>query len=569
MANVPNPEHIRAIVDMGSNGIRLSLTSLSPPLTRLLPTLHQSRIPISLYDAQFPAPLPTSTSSCSSPSVRCPIPTSTIALLTRHLLRFKALCASFSVADRNVSLLATEATRTAPNAAELISAIKRETGWDVTLLPKEEEGRVGAYGVASSLGVVDGVVMDLGGGSTQLSVVGRSKNGRIDIAGSASLPYGAAALARRMGTEKADGLETEVKGRLMEAVRGLGLRGGETTLYLSGGGFRGWGYLLMNRHPVQPYPVPIINGFRAGREAFLDTMAVQELVAQTTEAREGHDKKKPPGLFRISERRASQVPAVAFLIKALAECLPRITQVRFCQGGVREGYLFGSLAPEVQVQNPLEVATSPFARGDNHQLGAILRTSLPKEARGRFIPDHIVQAFANTLYAHSNQVKDSRVSSALRFTTSGELASTHGLSHEERAMLSLLLCERWGGRKDLPGTDEDFYHRLSRLLDDGTRWWCKYLGKAGGLCGAVWPAGYAASTDWDLQLTSSFSSGHGKRAEMVVSVKVRGGDNAVQECKTMYEDELDDIEKVGKKKHWIGGRDGFGHKVDVQITLLE
>ncbi|PSK46550.1 Retrograde regulation protein 2 [Elsinoe australis] len=553
-----------------SNGIRLSLTSLAPPQTRTLPTLHQSRIPISLYDAQFP----------SGSSTRQPIPTSTIKLITTHLLRFRSLCDSYSVPEGNITVLATEATRTAPNAAELIEQIKDATGWDVLLLPKEEEGRVGAFGVVSSLGAVEGVVMDLGGGSTQLSLVGRGEGGQVVFGekGAVSLPFGAAALMRRLGEEGEEVLGREVTGRVGEAVKelglleGLGRKQGGMTLYLSGGGFRGWGYLLMNAHEVQPYPVPIINGFRVGREKFVDAVGVQRLVQEATEEtedEEGKEKKKASGLFRISQRRASQVPAVAFLIKALADSIPEIKEVRFCQGGVREGYLFSSLPPDVQSQSPLVVATQPFARSDAQSLARMLNDSMPEGVVDRILTKEIIQAFANVLYFHGNQVKDSRTSSALRFTTTGELASTHGLSHEERSILSLLLCERWGGKKDLPGTDEDFYERLSKLADEGTRWWCRYLGKVAALYGAVWPAGYTYTKEADLRLTSHFDEAGKKRAKILVSVKVSSASGEpIKDFRIMYEDELEGVEKVGKKKHWIGGKEGFGHKVDVELEEL-
>lgn len=64
--------------------------------------------------------------------------------------------------------MATEATRTAVNANEYISKIESALGdpWKVTLLKKEDEGRVGALGVVSSVGGsngLEGLVMDLGG----------------------------------------------------------------------------------------------------------------------------------------------------------------------------------------------------------------------------------------------------------------------------------------------------------------------------------------------------------------------------------------------------------------------
>lgn len=68
----------------------------------------------------------------------------------------------------NIRILATEATRTAINADAFIQAIETSLGepWKVTLLKKEDEGRVGALGVVSSVGGssgLEGLVMDLGG----------------------------------------------------------------------------------------------------------------------------------------------------------------------------------------------------------------------------------------------------------------------------------------------------------------------------------------------------------------------------------------------------------------------
>jgi retrograde regulation protein 2 len=107
-------------------------------------------------------------------------------------------------------------------------------------------------------------------------------------------------------------------------------------LYLSGGGFRGWGYLLLYMNQVQGhhYPISIINGFSAPKSHFEDT-DMMEKVARTANR-----------VFRVSDRRRSQVPAVAFLINILAKAIPHgIKEVHFCQGGVREGILFHELIP--------------------------------------------------------------------------------------------------------------------------------------------------------------------------------------------------------------------------------
>jgi Ppx/GppA phosphatase family len=83
------------------------------------------------------------------------------------LKRFRTVCKDFGVGEGNVRVLATEALREAENSAEVRGRIKEEVGvgWEVMLLGKEVEGRVGAMGVASGFGEegVWGLVGDLGG----------------------------------------------------------------------------------------------------------------------------------------------------------------------------------------------------------------------------------------------------------------------------------------------------------------------------------------------------------------------------------------------------------------------
>ena len=106
---------------------------------------------MSLYDAQF------------STGSKGPIPQDAIDEVLSALLRFKTTCADFEVPEANIKVIATEATRTAENSEDYRRQVKIATGWDVELLPKEMEGRIGAYGVASSFSSVEGLVMDLGG----------------------------------------------------------------------------------------------------------------------------------------------------------------------------------------------------------------------------------------------------------------------------------------------------------------------------------------------------------------------------------------------------------------------
>lgn len=124
-----------------------------------MPTLYQDRAGISLYDAQW-----------SSSGEKTAIPSFTIKKVVQSFLRFKYVCQDLGVAQDHVRVIATEATRQAINSEHFREEIRQATGWTVEMLSKEEEGRIGAMGIASSFADVRGLVMDLGGKHEHIQV---------------------------------------------------------------------------------------------------------------------------------------------------------------------------------------------------------------------------------------------------------------------------------------------------------------------------------------------------------------------------------------------------------------
>ncbi|USP78024.1 lysophospholipase [Curvularia clavata] len=436
---------------MGSNGIRFSVSDLTPRTARILPTLHVHRLNISLYDAQFDL----------STGARIPIPHPIIKDIVAGLLRFQIICADFGVPRHHIRIIATEATRTAINHTEFLEEIHRETGLSVELLAKEDEGKIGAFGIASSFPEMEGVVMDLGGGSTQLTWLA-THEGRVKMSpkGAFSFPYGAAALTKKLkelakgkshnDAQKAlEKFREEMRINFLNAYMNLQVprdmidrakQQNGFSLYLSGGGFRGWGYLLLyqNQTKGHDYPISIINGFKAPSSEFTDTEKLKEV------ARTSHK------IFRVSDRRREQVPAVAFVVNVLANALPHgIKEAHFCQGGVREGVLFQALPQTIRMQHPLTVATSLYAKDSAAGIARLLLHAIPAydaEYSSLFpgsIGVDIVQALANTVYVHSVMSKESASSSSLYSTSTGFLSSAHGVSHTNRALLALILEESY------------------------------------------------------------------------------------------------------------------------------
>ncbi|KAL5334232.1 major facilitator superfamily domain-containing protein [Aspergillus crustosus] len=569
MARSGDNTQLYGIIDMGSNGIRFSITDTSPPTGRLLPTVYQDRAGISLYDAQFSRDVKTGLAS------RGPIPPEIMEQVVDRLVRFKGVCVDFSVPSENIFVLATEATRTAPNSEEFRARIKDRTGWEVRLLSKEEEGRVGALGIASSSRAVAGLAMDLGGGSTQITWA-IAKDGDVETCpkGSFSFPYGAAALlgrleaARKAGGKAEEELKEEMRTAFRKAYRELEIpeslieeskKDGRFDLYLCGGGFRGWGYVLMKQAEISPYPIPIINGFRASREEFHDTAAVLKEVSSEK-------------IFGVSERRASQIPAVATLINVLMDALPAITHIQFCQGGVREGFLFDKIPHEVRAQDPLFAATMQYAPRSADEIRGLLLSALPEQASPidlshtpPSISPHFIAALANMLYAHSRVPRESRTAAALHSTTTGLLASTNSVSHTERVLIALILAERWAG--DLAPTEEAYQENLRRCVSPQEAWWCQYLGRVAALIGEVYPAGCVPEEHWRIRLSTEWDHVVKKKERRdLLRLKVQWNRESAATSgvtEQWLRDRVEKIEKAGKKKRWIRA---YGVRLDVVVS---
>ena len=567
------------ICDMGSNGIRFSITDLSPLTARSLPTVFMDRLGLSLFDAQY------------STGEKGPIPQSVIDEVLAALMKFKTTCADFDVPEANIRILATEATRTAVNSEDYRRQIKDATGWEVDMLPKEAEGKIGAMGVASSFSEVDGLVMDLGGGSTQITWM-QSKNGNVTVSpqGSFSFPYGAAALTRKLAEiakspnpqQETTDLQNTMKAQFQEAYTKLDLppdmlakaKSGTLPLHLSGGGFRGWGYLLMSQHKVSPYPIPIINGFQVHKREFHSTTSITTAAA--------HSQTTP--IFRISSRRAAQVPAVAFLINILTTALPDIETIRFCQGGVREGYLFSQLPQQIRTLDPLPSATAPYARPSADLIAKLLLLSLPPNTNplGRFLPSSIhnpsvPHALANLLYLHSPHSKESAPVSAFHFPITGPLASAHGISHIDRASLSIALYTRWSDSFDsssLPPPHNTLLTQLQSLLTPQETFWATYLGVIAKFIGDIYPAGLISEKNPRiLNIDAEWKGGLGKKGldegvkVTVLLRKDKDGKGAGMTQGESFRESVKRVEGVGKKKNRVGGKEGNGYGVPVVVSV--
>ena len=478
-------------------------------------------------------------------------------------------------------MAATEATRAAINSEAFLEQIRQASGWAVQLLSKEDEGKYGVMGVACSINeTTKGLVIDMGGGSVQLTWMDRVSTGDIQLGPSRSFPYGAASLTSKLdaddGNTNPESLTETITSNLkayFERLRGFIASSAEScsirdlSLFVSGGGMRRFGYLLMANEKIQPYPIPIVNGYYVEGSKF--ELAVNDDIDMNAKS------------HRLSKRGHSQLPAVKFFLKAFLNAISSeialpLSRITFCEGGVREGILYEYLPESVRAQDSLTHATISSAPPSSEALSTLISSALPKSGKHR----HLIQAISNLLYYHAPYSRDIQAPAALRCTTSGFLANTHGLSHIDRAALALILCERWGGLKDTPSSDHEFFANLVRLLnqhDASLAWWTRYIGCVARGIATIYPAGVIRDQGGKGQvplldaikveeIPKSEDHHHGQlHVEIVVGNRDLEG--VAGEWKH-------DLEKLGKKKHWrydLGGdSDGKeGEKEDEEAWGLK
>lgn len=489
-----------AVVDIGSNGIRFSISSKAQHHARIMPCVFKDRLGISLYEIQYD----------TDTGEQIPIPEDIIEEIVSAMKRFQLICEDFGVAESGVRVIATEATRLALNCDEFIHAIESSTGWEVELLSRPEEEKIDAYGVVSSFYTVSGLYLDLGGGTVNLSWL-KAVDGETTLSPtSVALPYGSSALTRRSKNEDRRALFIEIREAFRKAVDEIGIpndmiqeakQNGGFTLMARGGGLRGMGHLLISQDPDYPIQT-IINGYSCSSDDF-DSLTDYLFL-----------KKRLPGnnrVFKVSEKRRSQLPAVALLMSAAFEVLPRITTIYFSEGGVREGTLYSILPREIRAQDPLVISTRPYAPLLADKYLQLLKTALPEDQIPEVVYDRVAPALCNLAFIHASYPKELQPTAALHVATRGIIAGCHGLSHKVRALIGIALCNRWGG--NIPEPEEKYMHSLEEVIfNDHNRleakrivWWTKYIGTIMYVICGVHPGGNIRDNVFEFVVTKKRS----------------------------------------------------------------
>ncbi|QKQ99024.1 Ppx/GppA family phosphatase [Metallosphaera tengchongensis] len=149
----------------------------------------------------------------------------------RVMIKFRSVLERRGV--ETVHPLGTSAFRLARNGEEVSKRLSKALGWEIQIVPGEEEGRLAALGALNSLPFTDGVVFELGGGSLEVIYVENRSLGKIF-----HFPLGALKLTKTFGSE--DGMRKEVRNYLFSLPSWV-----VPNMVGSGGNVRSIGRLLM------------------------------------------------------------------------------------------------------------------------------------------------------------------------------------------------------------------------------------------------------------------------------------------------------------------------------------
>lgn len=106
------------------------------------------------------------------------------------LSHYAALCLAHGV--RTLRIVATAAIRNAANSAEIVRVLEGRTGFNIEVLSGEDEARYGFLGVVNTIDIRDGFIIDIGGGSTEVTLF----RGR-ELQQSVSFPFGSVNTTRQ------------------------------------------------------------------------------------------------------------------------------------------------------------------------------------------------------------------------------------------------------------------------------------------------------------------------------------------------------------------------------------
>ena len=283
----------------------------------------------------------------------------------------------------SIRVVATAAIRSARNRAELLARAHAELGIAIEVLDGSEEAEYAATGALHGLPIRSGVIVDVGGGSTEVARVIAGT-----IVGAWSFPLGALSasagwLTQDPPTRKQLRAMRRMVAETLATSAPSGLAEGEE-LVATGGSARTLARLAQRQ---APYPIPRTHGYSLDRDTLRD---VSTFLA-------GHTSAQRSAIDGVRAGRADSIVGGAVILEEMMRHLGA-GRLTVASGGVREGVAmraFGEPVPQPRLVRAVTVESLLRHYGvwdeDGMEARAIRADTLS--------PDPIEDPFSETLEA--------------------------------------------------------------------------------------------------------------------------------------------------------------------------
>ncbi|WP_223068150.1 Ppx/GppA phosphatase family protein [Paenibacillus caui] len=315
--------HNIGIIDIGSNSVRLVIYETEPG--------GAYRI---IYENKYSARL----SRLVQPDGR--IPRAHLQTAVTVLRQFRAICEAYRTI--HIRAAATAAIRNAANSEDIIRWLEADTGLTIECVSGDKEAYYGFLGVLQSMDIQDGMIIDIGGGSTEITLFRNRK--RLN---SISLPIGAVNAHARYGTQEVWTQQQVRRFReeISQALEGLDWIKINPGLPLIGLGGTIRTMAKMHQKRIQ-YSLPVTHYYEMKSEAV-------DQAAETLPFQSFAQRKKVPGL---SKERANLIVPGLLILQTIFRTV-KADRYIVSGAGVRDGLFREWIAPdEPAVPNALKAS---------------------------------------------------------------------------------------------------------------------------------------------------------------------------------------------------------------------
>lgn len=252
-----------------------------------------------------------------------------IDLIVETLNSFKKVSKKFHVEE--LVPAATAAIRQSKNVDEIIETVKSKTNLDIEIIPEQDEAFYGFYAATHTLNIEDGITVDIGGGSTEITYFENKK-----LKNSVSFPFGVVTLEKMFFEDKEHNDKNAIKkcGKFVKEqfLSEKWIKDKKVPIIGIGGSARNNARIHQSLHD---YPIAGVHGYdmsKKGLEEIFDVL-------------KNSNKNELKDLDGLSRDRTDIIMPSSIVFNTLFECVDA-TRFTFSRKGLREGVVMTRLQEE-------------------------------------------------------------------------------------------------------------------------------------------------------------------------------------------------------------------------------